>query len=217
MKLKTWALSQNLHPQTAYRWFRNGVLPVRAERVGPRTIMVFPDEIVPLMPAIVGGVGLYARVSSHDQKSDLVRQADRLHAWATATGMPIISAVSEVGSGMNGARPKLRKLLANPEVKLVVVEHRDRLGRMNTELVEAALQATGRRLVVIDQAELDDDLVRDMTEVLTSFCARLYGRRSAANRAAAALAAVSTAPVDGTADVALGSPAHVLSGGTPSR
>ena len=58
---------------------------------------------------------------------------------------------------------------------------------MNAELVEAALSAHGRRLVVIDTGEIDDDLVRDMTEVLTSFCARLYGRRSARNRAEKAL------------------------------
>ncbi len=63
------------------------------------------------------------------------------------------------------------------------VEHRDRLGRMNTELVESALAAHGRRLVVLDGGEVDDDLVRDIVEVLTSFCARLYGRRSARNRA----------------------------------
>jgi putative resolvase len=42
-------------------------------------------------------------------------------------------------------------------------------------------------VVVIDEGEVDDDLVRDMTEVLTSFCARLYGRRSARNRAEKAL------------------------------
>ena len=58
---------------------------------------------------------------------------------------------------------------------------------MNAELVEAALSAHGRRLVVLDDGEVDDDLVRDMTEVLTSFCARLYGRRSARNRAEKAL------------------------------
>jgi putative resolvase len=69
--------------------------------------------------------------------------------------------------------------LADPKVTAVVVEHRDRLGRMNTELVEAALCAHGRRLVVLDDSEVDDDLVRGMVEVLTSFCARLYGRRSA--------------------------------------
>jgi putative resolvase len=53
--------------------------------------------------------------------------------------------------------------------------------------VEAAVSAHGRRLVVLDSDEADDDLVRDMTEVLTSFCARLYGRRSAQNRAEKAL------------------------------
>jgi putative resolvase len=84
---------------------------------------------------------------------------------------------------MNGSRGKVRRLLADSEVVDVVVEHRDRLGRMNTELVEAALSAHGRRLVVLDGGEVDDDLVRDMVEVLTSFCARLYGRRSARNRA----------------------------------
>lgn len=58
---------------------------------------------------------------------------------------------------------------------------------MNTELVEAALSAHGRRVVVPDPAEAEDDLVRDMTEILTSFCARLYGRRPARNRAEKAL------------------------------
>lgn len=70
---------------------------------------------------------------------------------------------------------------------MVVVEHRDRLGRMNTELVEAALTASKRRLVVLDDGEVDDDLVRDMVEVLTWFCTRLYGRRSAKSRAEKAL------------------------------
>jgi len=155
--------------------------------------MVFPENVGAAEPVNVGGLGLYSRVSSHDQKADLVRQAERLQSWASVTGVPIVAAVSEVGSGMNGARPKLRKLLANPLVTTIVVEHRDRLGRMNTELIEAALAASGRRLVVVDPAELDDDdLVRDMTEVLTSFCARLYGRRSAVNRAKAAVDAAAS-------------------------
>jgi putative resolvase len=107
----------------------------------------------------------------------------RLSAWAAAAGVPVVRVEAEVGSGMNGTRAKARRLLADPRVTVVVVEHRDRLGRMNTELAEAALAAHGRRLVVIDDGEVTDDLVRDMIEVLTSFCARLYGRGSARNRA----------------------------------
>jgi putative resolvase len=126
-------------------------------------------------------------LSSHDQRADLERQVARLSEWAAKTGQPVVHIEAEVGSGMNGSRPKLRRLLADPRVSTVVVEHRDRLARTNAELVEAALSAHGRRLVVIDEGDVDDDLVRDMTEVLTRFCARLYGRRSARNRAEKAL------------------------------
>jgi putative resolvase len=133
------------------------------------------------------GAGLYARVSSHDQRADLDRQVARLTSWAAQGGHRVVRVEAEIGSGMNGSRPKVRRLLADSKVTTVVVEHRDRLGRMNVELVEAALSAAGRRLVVLDPGEVDDDLVRDMTEVLTSFCARRYGRRSARNRAEKAL------------------------------
>jgi len=136
---------------------------------------------------LAGGVGLYARVSSRDQCDELDRQVTRLDVWAAQGGAAVVRGETEVGSGMNGARRKVRRLLADPRVATVVVEHRDRLGRMNTGLVEAALSAHGRRLVVLDAGEVTDDLVRDMAGVLTSFFARLYRRRSAWNRAIKAL------------------------------
>ena len=91
---------------------------------------------------------------------------------------------------MNGRRPKLLKLLANPEIQTIVVEHRDRLMRFGAEYVEAALAAQGRKLMVMESSEVKDDLVQDMIEVLTSFCARLYGRRSARNKAKKAVQAM---------------------------
>ena len=91
---------------------------------------------------------------------------------------------------MNDRRRKLNKVLSDPTIGTIIVEHRDRLARMNAGLVESALAASGRRLVIVDDTELDGDLVRDMTEVLTSFCARLYGRRSARHRAEQALEAI---------------------------
>jgi predicted site-specific integrase-resolvase len=42
----------------------------------------------------------------------------------------------------------------------------------------------------MDPAELDSDLVRDVTGILTSVCARLCGRGAAADRAKRAVAAV---------------------------
>jgi putative resolvase len=91
---------------------------------------------------------------------------------------------------LNGHRPKLRRLLADPFVQTIVVEHRDRLARFGSEYLESALIASGRTLVVVDAAEMRDDLVQDMIDVLTSFCARLYGRRSAKRHAQCAVAAL---------------------------
>jgi putative resolvase len=179
MRLKDWAEEQGVHYQTAWRWFRDGRLPVPALQTPSGTILVQPDA----GPRPGGGLGLYARVSSHDQRADLDRQVARLTRWATTVGVPLIRVEAEVASGMTGRRSKLRRLLADPAVQTVAVTHRDRLARMNAELVEAALAAHGRRLVVLDDGEVTDDLIRDMVEVLTSFCARLYGRRSARNRA----------------------------------
>ena len=65
--------------------------------------------------------------------------------------------------------------------------------RVGAEYVESALAAQGRRLAVVDPGETQDDLVHDMIDVLTSLCARLYGRRSARTRAEKALKAASEA------------------------
>ncbi len=92
-----------------------------------------------------------------------------------ARGLSVDEVVREVGSGVNGRRPKLRRVLSDPSATTVVVEHRDRLARFGVEHLEAALAAQGRRLLVAEEAETSDDLVRDMVEVLTSFCARRTG------------------------------------------
>jgi putative resolvase len=127
-------------------------------------------------------------VSSAGQRDDLERQAGRVVAGATGCGLVVAQVVSEVGSGMNGHRRKLTRILSGPAVTVIVVEYRDRLTRFGFEHLAASLAACGRRIVVLDEAETTDDLVRDVTEVLRSLCARLYGRRSAARRAARAVA-----------------------------
>ncbi len=188
MSLSEWARLEGVHYQPAWKWFKQGTLPVAARQTATGTILV--DE--PRREE-AAGVALYARVSSSDQREDLDSQLGRLAAWATQHGLGVSVTVAEVGSGLNGSRTKLKRLLAEPAVGTVVVEHRERLARFGVEYVEAAMSAQGRRLVVVEDQEVDDDLVRDITEVLTSMCARLYGRRSARHRAARALVAASEA------------------------
>ncbi|MEU9545914.1 IS607 family transposase [Streptomyces mirabilis] len=112
---------------------------------------------------------------------------------AIGLGLAVAEVVTEVGSGLNGNRRKLHRVLSDPAVAVIVVDHRDRLARFGVEHLESARSASGRRLVVLDPQETTSGLVRDITEVLTSMCARLYGQRAAKNRAARAIAEA-TAP-----------------------
>jgi putative resolvase len=182
MKLSLWAKQQGISYRTAWRWFKSGELPVPSKQLPSGTIIVAEAD-----QKKANSVAIYARVSSNDQKKDLDRQVARLVTHANEKGLSVSKAFTEIGSGLNGHRPKLMKLLADDSIQIILVEHRDRLMRFGIEYVESALTAQGRKIMVADPSELNDDLVQDMIEVLTSFCARLYGRRSAKNKAKKAL------------------------------
>lgn len=191
MKLRAWADEMGVSYLTAWRWFNEGRMPVPAEKIN--------GSIIVHVPKATEGKAekktiAYARVSSADQREDLDRQVGRLMAWAAGAGVSVDEAVVETGSALNGRRKKFLRVLGDESVGTIVVEHRDRLTRFGFEYIEAALGAQGRRIVVLEPDESADDLVRDMTEVLTSLCARLYGKRAAANRAKRALAAAEAGP-----------------------
>jgi putative resolvase len=179
VNLSEWAGRAGVSKFTGYRWFREGTLPVPVKRVG-RLILV-NGGVAEREPA---RAVLYARVSPDDQRGDLGRQVARLAGWAAGQG---VAAAAGAGPGMNGKRRRLARLLAVAAATTVVVEHRDRLARFGARHLEVALPAQGRRIAVVDAGEAGDDLIGDMSAVLTSFCARLYGRPGARNRAVRAL------------------------------
>jgi len=183
MKLSVWAELQGISYKTAWRMWKAGQLPVPAHQLPTGTVVVDAQRQI-------NGVALYARVCSADQKGDLDRQLARLTEYAVAHKMMIVDAVKEVGSGLNGHRKGMLRLLGNAQVQTILVEHRDRLMRFGFEYVESALSAQGRKVVVMQAEEMTDDIVRDLQEVIVSMCARLYGKRSARNRAQKALDAL---------------------------
>ena len=103
-----------------------------------------------------------------------------------------------LGSVLNGYHRKFLALMRDHWVHRFVVQDRVWFCGFGSEYVQAALSARGRELVVVDAAK-DDDLVRDMTEILTSMCAGLYGKRAAGNRATRALAAAAATEERGAA------------------
>ena len=192
VKLRRWAAREGVHFQTAWCWWRDGTLPVPARRTATGSILVG----VPPAGGVAAGAVVYARVFSHDQRAGLDRQVARVTEWVTRQGLGVAGVVCEVGSGLNGKRPKLRRILPGPSATVIVMEYRDRLARFGVGHLDAALAAQGRRVLVAGSGETADDLARDMIEVLTSMCARLYGRRGARNRALRAVTAAEKAGVD---------------------
>ena len=190
IRLSEWARRMGMHRHTAWRHYQSGALPANLAPVkigGIVYVLENPD-------GKSGRTFGYARVSSGEQKPQLEPQANRLWAYAGQNGIQLAGVIQETASGLNDRRPKLLKLLSDPTVNGILVEHRDRLARFGVGMVDAMLQARGGGgVMVIDAEEVEDDLVRDMTEILTCFCARLYGRRSVANKARRALAAAANA------------------------
>lgn len=177
MKLSHWAKEKGISYQTAWRMFASGKLNNIAEQLPSGTIIVKPER------STTGGVALYARVSSQQQKSSLEKQVVRLTEYAVRNKLVVSEIVQEIGSGLNGHRKKLLRLLRSHEIKTIIVEHRDRLVRFGFEYIEALAEVSGKRILVVDPQEMNDDLVRDLTEVMVSMCARVYGRRAAKMKA----------------------------------
>lgn len=185
IRLTEWAIQQGISYITAYRWAKGGKIPGLYST--PTNRLFVEVETIKDDSEVV----LYAYVSSHNQKRDLKRQMGRLRTFASSNGLVIDHEITEIGSGLNGKRKKLVKLLQNAHVGTIIVEHRDKLARFDMEYIEAALSSQNRRILVVSKGEHHLDLTQDFVDVITSLCARIYGRQGARNRARRALKAAS--------------------------
>src|SRR5215813_4169011 len=134
-------------------------------------------------PECVGCGTLCARLLCRSARH-VTRQMQRLRDYAAARGYQVAAEVTEIASGLNDERPKLKKLLADAKVGVIVVEHRDRLTRFGYGYITALLEHEGRRVEAIYPTDTGNDLVDDFVAVITSMAARIYGRRNAKRRAA---------------------------------
>src|SRR5262252_7280113 len=155
---------------------RAGKLPGHQMDTG--TILIAPQA--PPSGVSSQRVATYARVSSAEHTGTLESQTERLAAYCAARGYQVAKVVKEVGSGVNDGRPKLLALLEDPGISLIVVEHKDRLTRFGFRYLDTVLKTQGRAVEVVNQAENGtEDLLADLTSIVSSFCARLYGQRRA--------------------------------------
>ena len=178
MKLSQYAKRVGISYKTAWRWYKAGTLDAYQTPTG---MVVVRDPQIER--AGTGRIALYARVSSADQKSDLERQVQRLRDYAAARGYQVAQEVIEIASGLNDSRPKFLKLLADPTIGTIIVEHRARSTRFGWNYITTLMQAQGRRMEAVFPDETKDDLVNDFVSIMTSMAARIYGRRGSKRRA----------------------------------
>lgn len=176
MKLSQYARMQGISYRTALRWWKAG--QIKGYQAPTGTIII--EDQTPEGAKIVQRVAIYARVSSREQQLNLERQAERLQDYCAAKGYQIATVVKEIASGVNDARPKFLALLRDPTITTIVVEHKDRATRFGFRYLETLLELSGRGFEVVNLAENNrEDLLVDLTSILYSFMARLYGRRLA--------------------------------------
>lgn len=196
MKLKDYAKQQGISYRTAWRWWKLGKLPGHQMDTG--TILVDVDQERLAAPRATR-VAIYARVSSAENKPNLDSQAERLVAYCAAKGYQVVKVVKEVGSGVNDARPKLLALLEDQSIGLIVVEHKDRATRFGFRYLDTLLRSQGRAIEVVNLAENgQEDLLADLTAILYSFTARLYGQRRAKRKTETIIQALEAGESEGT-------------------
>ena len=172
-------------PATLRAWEKNGeLMPFRKTAGGTRYYSV--SDLLSLNTSDVPTV-CYARVSSHDQKKDLERQQIMLESYCSAKGWRT-ETIKDLGSGMNYKKKGLNMLLEmilRKQMKRLVITHKDRLLRFGSELVFALCGLQGIEIVIIhkgDQPTFEEELAKDVLEIITVFSARLYGSRSHKNK-----------------------------------
>ena len=130
----------------------------------------------------------YARVSSHDQKEDLNRQVQLLELYCAKHGYKY-EVIQDIGSGMNYYKKGLTKLIdliLDNQVQRLILTHKDRLLRFGAELVFSICEAKNVEIIIINQGDetpsFEEELAKDVLEIITVFSARLYGSCSKKNK-----------------------------------
>jgi excisionase family DNA binding protein len=183
------AFRLGVSPQTLRRWERKKkIVPTHRTQGGQRRydITKLPLSDLSHKPTDRPTIA-YARVSSHDQKEDLLRQVHMLEIYCSAKGWTF-SILKDLGSGMNYHKRGLKQLLEqimNGQIGRLVLTHKDRLLRFGAELVFSLCAVKNVEVVIINQGDepsFEEEVAKDVLEIITVFSARLYGSRSHKNK-----------------------------------
>ena len=174
---------------TAYRWIKSGKLKEEFRTLGNHRRFNLSSIHSQFIPTNNNNklTLLYSRVSSHDQKQDLITQQSKLLHFAQINRFNNIKLISDLGSGLNFKKSGLNQLLQlilTQQIQTLIINHKDRLLRFGSELIFKLCDFYHIKVIILEDKSLsfEETLTHDVIELMTVFCAKLYGKRSHKNK-----------------------------------
>lgn len=183
LSIGSYAKYLGLSKSTVYRYLKSGKIKESFKTDGKHRRFVVENN--------KNKVVLYSRVSSHDQKKDLITQNEKLIQFAKKNYTNYeIESILDLGSGINFNKKGLNKLILmimNKELSVLVINHKERLLRFGFELINQICILNNIKIVILEEHKnksFEFELSENIIEIMTVFCAKLYGKRSNKNKAA---------------------------------
>jgi len=174
-KLSEYVKEHGVTYQTAFNHYHRGLIK-GAYQLENGTI-VLPDEKEEQKKE-EEYVITYARVSSSENKDNLISQSKRLRDYCSAKGWILREEIKEIGSGINDDRKQLMRIIKEEKATILVIEHKDRLTRFGFNYLKELFKKMNCKIVVINECDSEkEDLMQDFVSIITSFCAKIYGQR----------------------------------------
>lgn len=125
---------------------------------------------------------IYARVSTRNQKDDLVNQVEFLKTYCNAKGVIVDEVITDIGSGLNYKRKQWNKLLdkvMKGEINTIYIAYPDRFIRFGFDWFKQLCNKFGAKIVVVNNKELspEQELTEDLINIIHVFSCRSYGIR----------------------------------------
>jgi putative resolvase len=173
-------ISKTTH--TLQRWDREGIL--KAHRTPTNRRFYTHDQLSQVLGVKESKrlIVSYCRVSSSNQKDDLMTQQKAVAEFCLAAGIAVDEAIAEIGGGLNLKRKqfvRLMELVESRSVSTLVIAHKDRLARFGMDWFEYYLEQHGCKLIVINNESLspEKEIVQDLMAIIHCFSCRLHGLR----------------------------------------
>ncbi|WP_199336385.1 IS607 family transposase [Nostoc sp. FACHB-110] len=173
-----------ISPSTLRRWEEEGKL-IPERTLGNQRI--YSESHLAIAKSLKSGkhpvrVVIYCRVSSNNQKDDLLSQVKAMESFCLAQGVSVTQTIQEIGGGLNFKRPKFLQIIQwaiAGELKSLYVAHKDRLCRFGFDLVEQIVAWGGGNIIVANAETLSphEELTQDLLSIVHCFSSRLDGLR----------------------------------------